>query len=35
MYNNKKTTMEKETLINAGEGVEEREHSCTVGGNVN
>ena len=21
--------------INAGEGVEEREHSCTVGGNVN
>ena len=21
--------------INAGEGVEKREHSCTVGGNVN
>ena len=21
--------------VNAGEGVEEREHSCTVGGNVN
>ena len=22
-------------IINTGEGVEEREHSCTVGGNVN
>ena len=23
------------TNINAGEGVEKREHSCTIGGNVN
>ena len=25
----------KKSTINAGEGVEKREHSCTVGGNVN
>ena len=25
----------KSTAINAGDGVEEREPSCTVGGNVN
>ena len=25
----------KKSTINVGEGVEKREHSCTVGGNVN
>ena len=32
-----RTKIEEKNLetINAGEGVEEREHSCTVGGNVN
>ena len=31
----KTANVKKSTTINAGEGVEKREPSCTVGGNVN
>ena len=31
----RRTSSKSLQTINAGEGVEKREHSCTVGGNVN
>ena len=34
-HTNQKAITKRSKIINAGEGVEKREHSCTVGENVN